>query len=88
MDVGNEARFLPYSQAATHLTEETERSDWTAPVSIVTAVFTASIAGLIYILVLTFCIQVNSQLYARCFLQLLEKTLLFLLTSFVFCSRI
>ncbi|GAQ84714.1 amino acid transporter protein [Klebsormidium nitens] len=43
--------------AATHLTEETERSDWTAPVSIVTAVFTASIAGFIYILVLTFCIQ-------------------------------
>jgi hypothetical protein len=48
-----------HHQAATHLTEETERSDWTAPVSIVSAVGTAAIAGFAYILVLTFCIQVS-----------------------------
>ncbi|GAQ79259.1 amino acid transporter protein [Klebsormidium nitens] len=43
--------------AATHLTEETVGADWTSPVSIVSAVATAAVAGFIYILTLTFCIQ-------------------------------
>ncbi|GAQ79261.1 amino acid transporter protein [Klebsormidium nitens] len=43
--------------AATHLTEETVGADWTAPIMIVSAVVSAAVAGFLYLLVLTFCIQ-------------------------------